>query len=255
MSRRFRRYRRAQRRIPGWFEPGAAAVWDCLLEYQAAAKIRGDGLEIGVWHGRSAALLAMHADPERERVLLLDKHPSRRKVSKALRRVGRELGAGVELLGADSREVEPARLDPDGARSFRWIHIDGEHTERAVRSDLALADRLLADRGVVCLDDFFSPCFPQVSRAVFAHLAEHPGRYALFLCGFNKGYLARPLHAREYLRFCHEELAAGMQARRFDVTLWKTTDPEEMNCFGIARRLRGDPILRGPDWDPAAIRY
>ena len=46
-------------------------------------------------------------------------------------------------------------------RSFRWIHIDGEHTGQAVANDLAIAHDLLADDGIICIDDFFSPAYPQ----------------------------------------------------------------------------------------------
>ena len=52
-------------------------------------------------------------------------------------------------------------------RSFRWIHIDGEHTGQAVGNDLAIAHELLADDGIICIDDFFNPAYAQVSAASF----------------------------------------------------------------------------------------
>ena len=37
----------------------------------------------------------------------------------------------------------------EAARDFRWIHIDGEHSAQAVSNDLALAEMLLSDRGIL----------------------------------------------------------------------------------------------------------
>lgn len=38
------------------------------------------------------------------------------------------------------------------------------------------------------------------------------------------------------------------------VTLFKTADPLDLNCFGIAPRRVNKPF-RGPDWDDERIKY
>ena len=98
-------------------------------------------------------------------------------------------------------------------------------------------------------DDFFSPGYPQVTQAIFQFLATRPGRLTLVLCGFNKGYLCRPKAAREYLQFMKKSLYSDMAERGCgNVTIWKTTEPGDMNTFGVTDRYL-DFNYRGPDWD------
>ena len=47
--------------IPGWFGFHSYALWRSLLDYQA--RTQGDLFEIGVWKGRSAAVLASYLKP------------------------------------------------------------------------------------------------------------------------------------------------------------------------------------------------
>ena len=81
----------------------------------------------------------------------------------------------------------PALAGRDGC--FRWIHIDGEHSGPAVRNDLAIAAALIAPGGIICLDDFFTPAYPQITAAVFEFLASCRDELQLFLVGYNKAYL------------------------------------------------------------------
>ena len=60
---------------------------------------------------------------------------------------------------------------------------------------------------------FFSPGYPQVTQAVFQFLATRPGRLALVLCEFNKGYLCRPKAARGFLEYVRTSLYADMVER------------------------------------------
>lgn len=75
----------------------------------------------------------------------------------------------------------------------------------------------------------------------------------MFLCGYNKAYLARPHFVHKYLELCGEELGRQLEERGLEVSLARTTYPAEMNTFGIGDR-QGAP-LRGPDWEPGVIRY
>ena len=80
-----------------------------------------------------------------------------------------------------------------------------------------------------------------------------PGRLALILCGFNKGYFCRPKATREYLEFVRTSLYSNMAERGCDkVTIWKTTEPGDKNTFGITDRYL-EFNYRGPDWDQNTI--
>ncbi len=246
-------YRRIAGGIEGWFFDGAIAVWDSLLAWQQRRRIGGNLLEIGVHHGKSAALMAMHAEPG-QKVVLVDYELKPGPIEQALQAAQPAPGVEFVTVHGDSRDLPTSPLANATRRSYRWIHIDGEHTGGAVSSDLATANQLLAKNGVVVVDDFFSWLYPQVTESVLRHVREHPDDLALFLCGFNKAYLARPHFVHEYLRFCAEELPNALAARGQQATVGKTTFPAEMNTFGVGPRFQ-DKALRGPDWDDSTIRY
>jgi len=57
--------------LPGWFMEESAAIWDCLFEFQIRQQIHGHALEIGVYRGKSAALICLHM-AQQEKLLLVD---------------------------------------------------------------------------------------------------------------------------------------------------------------------------------------
>jgi len=250
---RFARYMDATEETDGWFNAESAALWDALLGWQTTRRIKGHMLEIGVWHGKSAALMAMHADADRT-CMLVDIKIHRARIESALERLGLRDSIEVSCLQCNSRELVTDPLITEGFRGFRWIHIDGEHTGGAVSSDLAIAANLLADGGVVVIDDFFSWLYPQITEAVLRYLRSYPDDFSMFLCGYNKAYLARPHFVHEYMELCAGSLCDELEQRGIEPTLSRTTYPAEMNTFGIGNRFQG-ARLRGPDWEPGVIRY
>jgi predicted O-methyltransferase YrrM len=244
----FNRYTNEFSWLEGWFGPEAIATWDTLLSLQGALDCRGNLLEIGVLKGKSAALLALHARAEETCVF----------VDPTLRQVATDVVETIRprnnvWVGDVSQNLRhDPRLHPLTG-SFRWIHIDGEHTGRAVANDLDLARHLLSRDGIVCLDDFMSPAYPQITAATFSFLEKHRDELTLFLAGFNKGYVCRTTQAPAYLLFLQQNLFGQLARRRVDnVTVWKSTDPADMNCFGMtAKLLQFD--CRGPDWAPDTI--
>jgi hypothetical protein len=241
----YERYLQSCANIPGWFFPVSAAIWDTLLSYQAENNIRGNLMEIGVFKGKSAAMAALHSQAS-ETCVLVDPMPLD------------EVRQRIEYLVPETQchylqEMSQYLLRypflTEAARDFRWIHIDGEHSAQAVSNDLSIAETLLSDRGILTLDDFFSPCYPQITLALFRFLEANPGRLALILCGYNKGYLCRPKAAREYLTFIRGSLYLNLVKRNCQrVTVCKTTEPADMNTFGVIERFN-DMDYRGPDWN------
>src|SRR6267154_2388847 len=55
---------------PGWFYHESAGIWDTLLSYQEATNNVGNMLEIGVYQGKSAGMLALHRRGEESCVLV-----------------------------------------------------------------------------------------------------------------------------------------------------------------------------------------
>ena len=232
----------------GWFHEMAAVVWDCLLTFQSRARIRGNLLEIGVWRGKSAILQAMHAASDEELVLV-----DVRIRDEMRRTIGGVKPSRAHYIQIDSRDLSTTQRYLDGSRSYRWIHIDGEHSGPALAADLTTANHLLNAAGIVTIDDFMSPMYPQVTRTTFDYLSQHEGDLQIFLCGFNKAYLCRPGMAPTYLSFVKESLHADMRSRGYgNVTIFKTARPGDMNCFGIEGRYE-DLNYRGPDADEHSI--
>ncbi|TMJ23732.1 MAG: class I SAM-dependent methyltransferase, partial [Alphaproteobacteria bacterium] len=144
--------------IPGWFGFHSYALWRSLLDFQKAEDVRGDLLEIGVWRGRSASVLASYRR-DGETLYLCDLEVD----GEALRAVFDTVGAAsprMVAISAPSSEL-PGRLDLRALhQAVRWMHIDGEHTGAAVYAELELAHRIVRADGLVVIDDFFSPRYP-----------------------------------------------------------------------------------------------
>jgi hypothetical protein len=237
------------RLTPGFFLPEAAGAWDVILDFQETSGLPGHLAEIGVWMGKSAALLALHARPD-ERLVLIDQgFPGQ------TRELMDSLAPRKSLVYLEQRSSRPVPLPESSTwpRSFRFIHIDGEHTGEAVNNDLRLASLWLSDAGAICLDDFFNPMYPQLTSAVFEFLATHRHELTLFLCGHNKGYLCRPTASHLYLGLVRSRLVKDLAERGIrEVTVFKTTQASDLNCFGIAARFK-DLDYYGLDEDPGLL--
>lgn len=241
-------YQRLKENIPGFFDDGNAAVWDMLLEFQESLPIQGPMFEIGVFHGRSALMAALHLRAH-EQFLLVDGTKLLRKAEVNLSPVLGKRGVYVEVM-SDQLRVEEYR---SFWRACRWIHVDGGHTGQAVTNDLAMVDQLLHEQGVVVMDDFFNPAYPQLTDAVFAYLNSNRFKLSMFLCGWNKAYLARPIFARTYRQWIREHMAAGLHSRGMhQFTLWKTATLDESAAIGIGVRMT-DRDWQGLDTNPDDI--
>jgi predicted O-methyltransferase YrrM len=245
----FDRWMHACSAVPGWMTPQMAGIWDCLLSYQKRHHIRGHLFEIGVMGGRSAALLAMHAAAD-EALALNDTDP----MTQARALIGQIKGDNVLYLECPSQGLDTTNAEcVDLLSTCRWIHIDGEHSEAGLDNDLKIANALLADWGVISVDDFMSPPYPHLTRATFKYLESHCSEVSLFLCGFNKAYLCRPTVKHSYLYYIKEALFSDMIARGLgSITVWKTNTPSELNCFGVGQRVL-DLDYFGLETDPTAI--
>ncbi len=166
--------------IPGWFNLDDMAHFTLVLETQSAAGQVGDLLEIGCYHGRSAALLATQLKTG-ERLILVDafdlplSDPYGDTPTPA--GVRRNLAAAVPGLAEDRVDILRGYSDeirlPAGSR-VRFAHVDGGHDSATVCSDLALCARALVRGGVIAVDDYGHPQYPGVHAGVAAFLAAEP---------------------------------------------------------------------------------
>jgi predicted O-methyltransferase YrrM len=151
--RQFEKYMEHFSDLPGWFDSPAIAIWDVLLTCQTQRGLTGNLLEIGVWKGKSAALMALHCEAD-ETCILVDIEP----MDGARARIGQIV---PEAQCVYLQKSSPFLLQQSSllamAGNFRWLHIDGEHSSEIVTNDLQIADVLLGRLGMVVVDDFFLP--------------------------------------------------------------------------------------------------
>jgi hypothetical protein len=139
----------------------------------------------------------------------------------------------VEVLHKDSRDLTRMEL----GQNVRFFHIDGDHGRGAVLSDMRVAVAALGPGGVIVVDDFIAPQFLGVSFGVFKFLAENEIEIALFLAGFNKGYICRRSDLHFYLEMIRDTFPEQLRARGMpNFTIWKMQHADDYNTFGIAGR-------------------
>lgn len=236
--------------IKGFFLEESAAIWDLLLENQnqSATYTPGSIAEIGVLYGKSASLAALHARKD-EKLVLCDLNFS----DEVKSMISSITSVEVVYLQGNSANLVGSQEAQKYAKQFRWIHIDGEHTGQGVTHDLMLADQWLNERGIICCDDFMNPVYPQLTAAVFNYIDKHPFELTMFLCGYNKCYLTRPKAAHSYLKLILNNFYFELSCRGLkDFSIYKTTLPSDMNCFGIAQRF-SEHDYYGLDENPTLI--
>ncbi len=231
--------------VQGFFQFQNAALWDSLLSFQSEHYIIGNMLEIGVYKGRSALISSLHLR-EDEHFFLIDGTPF---IEEAEANLSSILGLRGNYIQKMSYELTPEPFSST-RHCCRWIHIDGEHTGRAVINDLEFSEQMLSDQGILILDDFFNPMYPQLTEAAFSFLSANKHKLSMFLCGWNKAYLARPLFAFNYRNFIRQALASELHQREIDdFMLTKTSTLDESTSFGIIDRFT-DRDYYGLDSDP-----
>ncbi len=225
-----------ENKVPGFFSAQAAVLWDSLLCIQEEHFILGNMLEIGVYKGRSALMSSLHLR-EQEEFVLIDGTSYIEEAQSNLEPILNGRGLYVQKMSYDL-SIESF----SGIRHrCRWVHIDGEHTGRAVINDLEFCEQVLSDEGILILDDFFNPMYPQLTEALFLFLHQNKFKLSMFLCGWNKAYLARPMFALNYRNFIYQSLASELHIRNIgnihDFMITKTSTLDDSTSFGIAYRF------------------
>jgi Methyltransferase domain len=192
------RYLHHHSRVDGWLDSFSANFIAGIAKTQEEAGFEGGLAEIGVHRGRLFILLKLLARPS-ERALAIDifgdQHHNVDKSGNGdlyILRANLRKWAGsddIEIIQNSSLEVRPADIVARSGRC-RLFSIDGGHTAACTLNDLRLADASLADNGVVILDDYFNPSWPDVSTGTAQYLQDPAARLRPFAISPNKLYLA-----------------------------------------------------------------
>jgi hypothetical protein len=211
MSDAFLHYLKEMDTVEGWFaRSDALAIAECL-SLQAREGITGAVAEIGVHHGKSFIALACAALPTdqlyaidvfEQQNLNLDRsgQGNRDRFLTNLARYAPDARVSVLAMSSlDLRGREREFLDP-----LRFLSIDGGHTRVVTLNDIEIADAVLVDGGMCCVDDILHPEWTGVVSGVFAFF-EKSSTLVPFALLPKKLYLCRPA--------CHDQRRAQFQAR------------------------------------------
>ena len=241
----FRLVLETQRNIPGYMSEESAAVWYVLLQAQhetwswQGRSTSGDYLEIGVWHGKSASVLASFSNIYGNALTVIDPQilPETRQRLNAI-------SPRVSYINSVSEELPKIEFYKKNLHRIAFAHIDGSHRFSAVISDLRICESMLANFGIITVDDFHTDLFPQIPAAVYKYVYSGVSDLCVFLVGLNKAYLCRNIAKKYFMQFSGTELLPALEKIGQKLTLAKTDRNDSFDAFGIAgffeKRLYGN---------------
>ena len=170
-------------RVPGMSSRFSAAICGHVIRRQSELGIAGDMVEIGTFEGRFFIAMALGLQGS-ERALGIDRFdwPDQGVQDRML---GHCAAAGLVPARFTTWKGNTATLPADGLRSrlavrqARFIHVDGDHTDKSLSHDLELAHYVLHPEGVVALDDMLHPSYPTLIVTLLEFLGRHPDMIVL----------------------------------------------------------------------------
>jgi hypothetical protein len=197
------------------------AVMDSLLSFQTTQKVTRHLIEFGVYKGRSAAILANQCKDE-ERLLLVDvaDYPERETL--------RGICDRAEFVTSSSEDF-PIKFSDCNViqRHCRFVHIDSSHRFRATLQEIALAESLLCDGGIIALDDFINLNYSQILAATYKYLFMTDTELCIFLITDAKAYLCKKQDFEKFGRFVLDKLLLEMTERDIGNLCLARTDADD----------------------------
>lgn len=195
--------------VPGWVVPGLPEFLRILKDVEWNQE--GGVAELGVYMGRFFLLLRAMLDKSEpsygidifeDQDLNVDSSGTNRARQSIFEEYIKKYdvfdGKDITVIKGDSTSSKThAELDariPHG--SIRFFSVDGGHTKIHTLNDLKLAEKYVADAGVVILDDILHPHWLGVMDGLVEYLRSHP-TLVPFAVGHNKLFLCKyPYHQR-----------------------------------------------------------
>jgi predicted O-methyltransferase YrrM len=163
-------------RVQGFITPRSVRAIRSVLDHQEKASVKGSIVEIGTHRGKTFIGLAA-ATREGERVVGVDIFPDdvqQSLINSVIEVLSEEQKKRILLVKRDSSTLdywEWSRILGDKAR---FVHVDGNHTNSAVRYDIMLSASHLAAGGIVIIDDFLHDWYPDVTEGIIDALKIIP---------------------------------------------------------------------------------
>ena len=189
--------------IKGWFLVKAAALFIHADKIQKAADIKGDIMEIGTYHGKSACLLGQCLRPE-EKFYAVDTFNGYTG-GESFRHVFEKYYQ--DIVGRPVDTIYPDKssdlINQGLKQEYRIWHIDGYHSFEETLNDMVLGNMYMIDKGLMIIDDFLNQDWLGVNQAVNEFLrtnVDEDGNptWAIVAYGYNKTFLVRVHHYAFY---------------------------------------------------------
>jgi len=209
-------WRDGMRQVEGWLAVELLDHLKCIARAQDDVKFVGNVAEIGVYRGKLLIALA-HLARGSERCVAIDVFDDQAKnldgsgagslalVCENFKRFAPDdcelVTVQVDTLAMtiDQRVAVSMNHGP-----FRLFSVDGGHTVQHALNDLLMAQDMLADGGVVLLDDFYHRHWPGVTEAVGLFYSRYVPRIAPFLHAHNKLFFTSYTFHSHFLRYAVE---------------------------------------------------
>ena len=146
-------------------------------------------LEVGTWKGGWA--ISMAENHRSRKIFCVDPYPNLNHVRDRFLQAVSDRAPGQIVLFPD---LDSALREQELALDV--IHIDGEHSQDAVYSDLTRSIPYLAPAGLLIIDDIFYHSFPGVTAAAFRAIEQF--ELCPFLFTEKKLYVCQKDHYDDY---------------------------------------------------------
>ena len=109
----------------------------------------------------------------------------------------------VLLRASDSTALSQKDLDDITLEfgKFAILSVDGGHTKLHICIDLDNATKLVSDKGIVIVDDFFHPDWPEVTEGLYHSISTQRTYFVPFLITRKKMYLCHLSRQSKFAKF------------------------------------------------------
>jgi len=214
--------------VEGWCSPALFEIMD-FLDGCNLNRI-GGCLEIGVHHGKFFILMNSLIEPPyksyaldlfENQALNVDKSGRGNKAvfEANLARYDRHRGSNTVILSGDSTDAASQRQLRGTVGPLRFISIDGGHSAEHTVSDLRLATELIANEGIVILDDILNRHWLGVMEGTVIFLTSRPTLVPLAI-GNNKLLLCKVSFHQAYSEMLRSSSLVSKATRFFGYSLF-----------------------------------
>ena len=232
----------------GWISRESHAIFDFLLNFQKSNELHGNLMEIGVYHGKTSAVMSEFVE-EGENLFMVDPwlEAYKSEILKNLESYSQIEQNKLKMLSISSQDLI-RDIDKQLYGSFRFIHIDGNHTAQFLYNDLITADKLLNSvYGIVAIDDFMSYLYPQVTECVYKYLHLNPFSFRLILTAYNKAYLVRTTYYSKLYKFIYNFLIGKLNDKKIYSILVKSSSLGDSYTLSLHQGEADSNWYRGED--------